>query len=95
LVHFVATEKYGKIAQGLKALGHPVRISIVLQLLRQDECTGGEISGKLPVAASTVSQHLNTLLAADLIKMRIDGPRRYYRLNQRALEYLQGWLGKL
>ena len=36
-----------------------------------------------------------TLLAADLIKMRIDGPRRYYRLNRRALEYLQAWVGKL
>jgi ArsR family transcriptional regulator len=91
----MVTEKYSKIAQGLKALGHPVRISIVLQLLRQDECTGGEISGRLSVAASTTSQHLNTLLAADLIKMRIDGPRRYYSLNRRALEYLQGWVGKL
>ena len=91
----MATEKYGKIAQGLKALGHPVRISIILQLLRQDECVCGDISGRLPVAASTASQHLSTLLAADLIKMRIDGPRRFYRLNRRSLEYLQGWVGKL
>ena len=72
----MATEKYGKIAQGLKAMGHPVRISIVLQLLRQEECTGGEISGRFTVAKSTVSQNLNTLMAADRIKMSIDGPRR-------------------
>ena len=91
----MTTEKYGKIAQGLKALAHPVRITIIKQLLRQEECACGEISGKLSVAPSTTSQHLNSLLAADLIKMRIDGPRRYYRLNKHALEYLQVWISKL
>ena len=79
----------------LKALGHPVRISIVRHLIKHGESACGDITSHLPVAASTASQHLNSLLSVDLIKMRIDGPRRYYQLNKRKLDAIKSWFAAL
>ncbi|MCA9521960.1 MAG: winged helix-turn-helix transcriptional regulator, partial [Myxococcales bacterium] len=41
-----------------KALGHPARVAIMRLLLRRTSCVCGEIVDELPLAQSTVSQHL-------------------------------------
>src|SRR6185312_1822024 len=58
-----------------KALGHPARVQIMRFLLSQDSCMCGDIVEHLPLAQSTVSQHLKILKAAGLIRGTIDGPR--------------------
>jgi len=61
-----------------KALGHPARVHILKLLLAQEQCIAGEIADGLPLAASTVSQHLKILKDSGLVKGSIDGPRRCY-----------------
>ena len=71
-----------------KALAHPVRVQI-LYLLRERRCLCGDLVEALPVAQSTVSEHLRILKQAGLIDDEAEGPRRHYRVNQRLLERLK------
>ena len=61
-----------------KALAHPARVAIVRLLLRREACMCGEIVEELPLAQSTVSQHLKKLKQAGLIRGDVDGPRVCY-----------------
>jgi len=67
-----------RLAALCKALGHPHRIHILRFLTAQQVCFAGEIADQLPIAASTVSQHLKYLRDAGLIQGEVDGPRRCY-----------------
>jgi DNA-binding transcriptional ArsR family regulator len=69
-----------------KALGHPARVRILRFLLSQDSCMCGDIVEHLPLAQSTVSQHLKMLKEAGLIRGTIDGPRVCYCVEPSALE---------
>ena len=71
-----------KIAQIAKALGHPVRVYIVNFLSKQACCYSGDISDILPIAKSTLSQHLTELKKAGLIQGEIETPKIKYCLNQ-------------
>ncbi|NBB77434.1 MAG: metalloregulator ArsR/SmtB family transcription factor [Bacteroidetes bacterium] len=68
-----------------KALGHPARIAILEILARHDTCICGDISDQLPLAQSTVSQHLKALKSAGIIKGEIDGVRTCYCLDEENL----------
>ena len=46
----------------------------------------------LALAQPTVSQHLRTLRAAGLVRVRRAGQRRYYRLDPAGLQALDAWL---
>ena len=72
-----------------KALGHPLRVRIVRLLAQQRTCVCGELVGELPVAQSTVSQHLKVLKQAGLIQGTIDGPRVCYCLTPGVLQRLR------
>ena len=61
-----------------KALGHPVRVQILRTLLEQRACFCGELVAALPLAQSTVSEHLRILREAGLVQGEIDGPRVCY-----------------
>jgi DNA-binding transcriptional ArsR family regulator len=61
-----------------RALGHPARVRILRRLLGSDACVAGSLVDDLPLAASTVSQHLKVLKEAGLVKGEVDGPRRFY-----------------
>lgn len=69
-----------------KALGHPARIRIVEHLKAIDQCICGEIVQILPLAQSTVSQHLKVLKDAGLVKGEVEGPRTCYCLDHEILE---------
>lgn len=86
---------YTRAAALAKALGHPVRMQIVDLLLRMGECLTGDLSDRLPVAASTASQHLKVLSEAGLIKGEINGPRRNYCVDTDVLQELQDLLERL
>ena len=64
-----------------KALAHPARIAI-LRLLASRACLCGEVVEELPLAQSTVSQHLKVLREAGWITGEADGPRTCYTLNR-------------
>jgi DNA-binding transcriptional ArsR family regulator len=69
-----------------KALGHPARIMIINYLQQIDQCLCGDIVELLPLAQSTVSQHLKCLKDAGLIRGEVEGPRTCYCLNRKMLE---------
>ena len=70
-----------KIADLAKTLGHPARIAILRILAEKNTCICGEIVEVLPLAQSTVSQHLKELLNANLIKGTVDGLKSCYCIN--------------
>ena len=78
-----------ELATLAKALGHPARVQIVRFLLSQDSCMCGDIVEHLPLAQSTVSQHLKMLKASGLIRGTIDGPRVCYCVEPKVLERLK------
>lgn len=67
-----------ELAVVAKALGHPVRVQILRTLLEQRACFCGELVAALPLAQSTVSEHLRILREAGLVQGDIDGPRVCY-----------------
>lgn len=82
-VHKSDTELFAALC---KALGHPVRVMIVNYLKSIDRCLCGDIVELLPLAQSTVSQHLKCLKDAGLIKGEVEGPRTCYCLDKKMLE---------
>ncbi len=77
------------LAMLCKALGHPARVAIMRHLLQVDRCICGEIVNILPLAQSTVSQHLKLLKAAGLIRGDVDGPRVCYCADKERLGELK------
>ncbi|MCL5973350.1 MAG: ArsR/SmtB family transcription factor [Ferrimicrobium sp.] len=73
------------LAKVAKALGNPTRIKIIRLLLAQHTCMTGELVAQLPLAQSTISEHLRLLREAQLIQGEIEGPRTSYCVNQRIL----------
>src|SRR6476469_6725068 len=92
-------EEFGKREQELadfaKALSHPARIAILKVLAKRTECICGEIVEVLPLAQSTVSQHLKELKNAGLIDGAVDGPRSCYCINWKAFEKFSNDIGAL
>ena len=74
------------LAEFAKALSHPARVAILKTLASKAECICGELVVDLPLAQSTVSQHLKTLKAANLIMGTVDGPRSRYCINKKNFE---------
>lgn len=74
-------QKEQDLANFAKAIAHPARIAILKVLAQRQECICGDIVEVLPLAQSTVSQHLKELQKAGLIKGTIDGPRSCYCIN--------------
>ena len=79
-------QKEQDLANFAKAMAHPARIAILKVLAQRNECICGEIVELLPLAQSTVSQHLKELKNAGLISGSIDGPRSCYCINWKAFE---------
>lgn len=77
------------------ALAHPARVRIVRLLLSRTSCVCGEIVEVMPLAQSTVSQHLKILKETGLVQGEIDGPRVCYCINQTALARLKSLIGEL
>ena len=77
------------------AVAHPARVRIVRLLLTRKACVCGEIVDQLPLAQSTVSQHLKILKQSGLIQGAVDGPKVCYCINPSKLEELKrliAWL---
>lgn len=78
-----------------KAVGHPARVQILRLLVRRTSCICSDIVEQLPLAQSTVSQHLKVLKEAGLIRGDVDGPRVCYCIESKALRRLKSLVGVL
>lgn len=83
------------VAERLKALGHPVRLAIVKALAQRNCCCCADVCSRLPLAQSTVSQHLKVLKDAGLLTFRRDGVRSAYVLNPAAFAALRADLEEI
>jgi DNA-binding transcriptional ArsR family regulator len=88
-----------KLAELAKALSHPARIAIIRTLAEKNMCICGEIVEVLPLAQSTVSQHLKELQKAGLIVGEIEGLKSCYCINWKKInefaEHIQALLSEL
>jgi ArsR family transcriptional regulator len=73
-----------------KALGHPARVQILRILLECDRCICGDIVDRLPLAQSTVSQHLKQMKQAGLIQGEVEGTSVCYCLNPKVMTRFKG-----
>ncbi len=92
-----AGERDDDLALLLRAVGHPVRISILRILAegKKPECCCTDVAQCLPLAQSTVSQHIKVLLDAGLIARLPQGTRNCYALRQERLAELEAAFGGL
>ena len=81
-----ADEELAKLA---KAIGHPARVRIVRMLSRKQARVCSQIVDELPLAQSTVSEHLRILKDVGLIRSNQDGPRVGYCINYDTLRKLK------
>ena len=77
-----------KVAALAKALAHPTRVQIVELLARQAECRGADVFAELPLAQSTVSEHLRVLKDAGVVSASPVGTSMVYCLDPAALATL-------
>ena len=89
------SQKEQELAAFAKALSHPARIAILKVLAQKNECICGELVDELPLAQSTVSQHLKELKNAGLITGETDGPKSCYCINWKAFEKINSEFGFL
>ncbi len=78
----VISETQKTMARYAKAMGHPIRMYVLELLLKQSCCYSGDLTEVLPIAKSTLSQHLKELKDAGLIQGEIEAPKIKYCLNQ-------------
>jgi len=90
----VLTEDQKTIARFAKAMGHPVRMYVLEILSKQNCCYSGDLTEVLPIAKSTLSQHLKELKDAGLIQGEIEAPKIKYCLNQENWKLAQGLFKK-
>ena len=78
----IITEEQKQAARFAKAMGHPIRMYILELLTKQACCYSGDLSEILPIAKSTLSQHLKELKDAGLIQGEIEAPKIKYCINR-------------
>ena len=82
------------IQNTLKALSDPIRREI-LNLLKENRMSAGEIASHFPVTDASISRHLSVLKEADLIRDTREGKYIYYDLNATVLEEILLWISDL
>ncbi len=78
-----------QLAKLAKAIGHPARVRIIRMLSRKEAKVCSQIVDELPLAQSTVSEHLRILKEAGLVRSSQDGPRVGYCINFDTLRKLK------
>jgi ArsR family transcriptional regulator, arsenate/arsenite/antimonite-responsive transcriptional repressor len=84
-----------EIAAVSRALSNPARIKILRLLAAQTECRGTEVFSELPLAQSTISEHLRVLKEAGLVTSSPVGTAMTYCLRREPLENLLGLLEEI
>jgi DNA-binding transcriptional ArsR family regulator len=80
--------------QCLSALADPTRRRIV-EMLARGQLPAGEIAKRFHISPPAVSQHLQTLKRAGIVRARVDAQRRIYELDPKGFAELDQWLGNI
>jgi DNA-binding transcriptional ArsR family regulator len=80
--------------QSLAALADPTRQRIV-EMLAAGPLSSGDIAGRFAVSAPAISQHLKTLRAAKLVKVRAEAQKRFYELDREGVMEVADWVNDL
>jgi ArsR family transcriptional regulator, arsenate/arsenite/antimonite-responsive transcriptional repressor len=88
------TDDQKVLARYAKAMGHPIRMYVLELLSKQSCCYSGDLTEVLPIAKSTLSQHLKELKDAGLIQGEIEAPKIKYCLNQENWKLAQSLFNK-
>ncbi|MCE9605502.1 MAG: metalloregulator ArsR/SmtB family transcription factor [Planctomycetia bacterium] len=88
-------ESAERLAELAWAVAHPARVRIVRLLISRKACVCGEIVDRLPLAQSTVSQHLKILKESGLIQGEVDGPKVCYCIHPTKLKELKKLIASL
>lgn len=88
------TEEQKRIATLTKALGHPARIAILMHLVNINSCVCGDIVEKIPLAQSTISQHLKALKQAGIIHGEVEGTKTCYCISPKVWVEMKGMLSQ-
>jgi len=75
-------KKETRLAKYAKAMGHPIRLTILKILDETEGCYAGNLGDRLPIAPSTLTQHLKVLSSAGLIKGCSEAQRIKYCLDR-------------
>jgi DNA-binding transcriptional ArsR family regulator len=89
------TSEHEKTAEYARALSHPVRVYILELLAGQACCYTGDLSEDLPIARSTLSQHIRELKRAGLVQGQYNPPKIKYCLNKANWEEAKELMKKL
>lgn len=74
-----------------EVLAEPTRRQI-LDLIRDDERSVGELVESLSMSQPAVSKHLRVLRSSGLVEARVEGQRRMYHLKPEPLGEVAAWL---
>lgn len=89
------SERTLRIASLFQAMAHPARIAILEQLAKSDTCQCGELVSELPLAQSTVSQHLKAMSNAGVVTGTVEGTATCYCIDRKAIRQLAAFLDKV
>jgi len=78
----------------LAALSDPTRQRIV-QMLARGSLSSGEIARHFEASAPAISQHLKTLRAAKLVRVRAEAQRRIYELDPSGIDEISDWVEEI
>jgi len=82
-------------ADALKALGHPVRLQMVRELVQLETCCCADLCKCFPQSQSTISQHLSVLKDAGIVSFEKDGNKSCFSLNYQTLKAVQAALNQI
>lgn len=89
------SEQQLQLADLFKALGHPARIAIVENLLCDNLLKCKDLQSRIPLAQSTISQHLKELYSKGIIGYEQQHNCAYYKINESALNLVIDYLDKV
>lgn len=87
--HLEHTSEDERLVAMFRALGNPARFRIFLELRREQGVQGGQLLQQLPLAQSTVSEHIRRLREVNLITAEAEGAAMRYSINEESVAWLK------
>lgn len=91
----ISGDEQERLVQMFKALGNSTRFKIMKFLVTHPYCITGDIVDYVPLAQSTVSQHLKVLRESGWIVGEIEGPSREYCLHEGNIAWFRKKVGEI
>src|SRR6478736_617061 len=88
-------KRQNRIANLAKAFDHPARVAILEYLLSKQTCICNDLVEVIPLAQSTITQHLKELKQIGIIKGEVEGPKMNYCIDEKVWEEAKDMFGSL